>query len=73
MQADTINSDDFMSEAEAAEFLKVKPQTLRCWSARRQGPPRISVARRAIYRRAALLQWLASREVDYSALRGRAA
>lgn len=54
--------DEFLTESQVSEILGLKAATLRNWSAARKGPPRISVGRKILYRRAALVAWLESRE-----------
>jgi hypothetical protein len=61
------NSAEILNEKQTATELGVKVATLRIWSARRKGPPRIKVGRKLFYRRETLLAWLASREGVYGA------
>ena len=60
MGADVM--DDYFSEEKAARDLGVTVHTLRNWSAKRQGPPRTSVARHVYYRKNAMQQWLLAQE-----------
>ncbi len=46
----------------AATFLGVSPRTLDRWHLLREGPPRIALGRKIRYRRAALEQWILTRE-----------
>lgn len=57
-------TDEFYSEEQVAEFLSVKPKTLKNMSARRLGPPKIKVGHKIMYRRASLVAWLESRETQ---------
>jgi DNA-binding transcriptional MerR regulator len=56
-----VTSDDepFLTEAEAAQVIRVSARTLRRWRAQDTGPPVAGYAgRRALYRRSELLAWL---------------
>lgn len=57
----TSKDDDepFLTEAEAAEVIRVSPRTMRRWRTEGIGPPVAGYAgRRALYRRSELLAWL---------------
>lgn len=51
-----------MDRAECAAELGVCVRTLERWHSLREGPPRTRIGRRAVYRRAAVLEWLQARE-----------
>jgi hypothetical protein len=55
--------NELMTEAEAANFLRLVPETLRNWRSLRRGPAFVKVGRRALYRREAISKWIVSREV----------
>jgi len=55
-------SENFLTEAQVAQMLRVKVETLRNWHAKRQGPPRIKVGRNSMYRGQSLISWLEGRE-----------
>ena len=63
------NLTDLIPEAELAKRFSVKVQTLRAWAARRQGPPRVTIARKVYYRPEAIEEWVRSRERDPAASR----
>ena len=54
--------ENYLSVEEAAAELGVTPRTLHRWHAERIGPPRTKVGRSPLYRKAALLDWVARRE-----------
>ena len=55
---------ELLSRAEAAEYLRIRPQTLAVWhTTHRHVIPFIKVGSRVFYRRADLDAWLASRVV----------
>lgn len=52
---------DLLDIEQTAELLKVTPQTLATWRARRVGPPYVKMVRHLIrYRKADLETWIAS-------------
>jgi DNA-binding transcriptional regulator YiaG len=53
---------DVLSEEECAQLLGVSIRTLRRWANLRKGPPRAVFQRMVIYRRDALLNWIAKLE-----------
>jgi hypothetical protein len=63
------NLDGYLNESATAALLGVSVATLRCWSARRKGPPRTVVGRQPIYREQALREWLLAKERDPEATR----
>lgn len=54
--------DDFISEADAAEIMRVSPRTQRLHRAAGNGPDYIKSGRTVLYRRSTVLNWLASLE-----------
>jgi len=66
-----ISPAGYLTEEQLAELLDVKVPTLRVWAATRRGPPRVTVARRPLYREAAFYEWLARQEQDFDAARRR--
>jgi len=53
---------DYIDKSEVAAELRVCERTLDRWHQLKQGPPRIAMGRRILYRRSSLANWLASRE-----------
>ena len=53
---------NYFSEAKVASDLGVTVLTLRNWSAKRQGPPRVKVARKIYYHKEGMAQWLLFQE-----------
>ena len=53
---------DLLDRDEAAALLGVSPRTLDRWNLEGSGPVRIQVGRKVRYRRAALVDWLGTRE-----------
>jgi len=54
--------EEYFDEAETAAALHKQVNTLRVWSVRRQGPPRIVVGRKIFYKKSSLKAWLNSQE-----------
>ena len=53
------DDEPFLTEAEAAEVIRVSARTLRRWRVQGTGPPVAGYAgRRALYQRSELLTWL---------------
>lgn len=56
-------SDPIYSESETAEFLSLKPCTLRKWRPLKKGPPHVRIgARRIGYRASEVLSWIDSQQ-----------
>ena len=55
--------DPVFTRPEAAEYLRVKAQTLAVWACKGSGPPFSKVGRLARYRKSALDSWLAENVV----------
>jgi len=54
--------DDYLTQQDLARELHVSVRTIARWHVERIGPPRIVVGRLLLYRRAAVREWLESRE-----------
>jgi len=59
---DVSRSGEFLTRADVARFLSVSSRTIARWEHLRQGPPRIKIGNRILYRRESLLDWLKSHE-----------
>ena len=57
------NSDDLLTERQAAELLTVSSRTLQSWRSDGLGPPFVRVGRSVRYPRKELLDWLADNTV----------
>lgn len=53
---------EYLTPAELASELRVCQRTLDRWNRLGEGPPRVTVGRRILYRRLSVTAWLASRE-----------
>jgi predicted DNA-binding transcriptional regulator AlpA len=53
---------DYLDKDEAAAALGICGRTLDRWHAINEGPPRVTMGRRILYRRSSIAAWLASRE-----------
>ncbi len=53
---------DYIEKDEAAAELNVCGRTLDRWHQLKEGPPRVTIGRRILYRRSSVATWLASRE-----------
>ena len=53
---------DYFPEKKVALDLGVTVLTLRNWSVRRQGPPRVKVARKIYYHKEGMVKWLLFQE-----------
>ena len=53
---------ELMTTHEVAELLRRPVETLRYWRWRGEGPPSFKIGARVLYRRVAVLAWLAERE-----------
>jgi hypothetical protein len=60
---DTVLTD-YLTPAELASELRVCQRTLDRWNGLGEGPPRVIVGRRILYRRSSVTAWLASREQE---------
>ena len=54
--------DDYLTQQDLARELHVSVRTIARWHVERIGPPRIVVGRLLLYRRAAIREWLESRD-----------
>lgn len=59
---------DLLSDAEATEYLRLRPGTLARWRMERRGPAWSSVGRRVLYLRGDLLAFIAASRVEPLAL-----
>jgi hypothetical protein len=57
-------ADRLVRESEAAEFLRLKPSTLRQWRYKRTGPAFEKIGSRVVYRFSELLRYLDSVRVE---------
>jgi predicted DNA-binding transcriptional regulator AlpA len=53
---------DYLNKDQAAAQLGVCERTLDRWHTLKEGPPRVTMGRRILYRRSSIASWLASRE-----------
>jgi predicted DNA-binding transcriptional regulator AlpA len=58
-----ILSHDYLTSSELAKELGRSIRTLDRWVLTGDGPPRTRIGRKTLYRRAAVLDWLKSREI----------
>ena len=57
---------DLMRDAEVADYLGIKPRTLKGWRTKNFGPPYIQLLHGVAYRRSTVDQWLSDRQVAAS-------
>ena len=55
---------EYMEPEALASDLGVTVRTLERWHRRGWGPPRVTIGRRVLYRRAAVAAWVQANEVD---------
>lgn len=60
----TLADDEILDRAEAATYLRQRPETLRGWAWKGRGPAYIKVGRKTLYRRADLDKWLDANRTD---------
>jgi hypothetical protein len=60
-RAGTVLSE-YLTPEELASELGICKRTLDRWHGSRSGPPRLTIGRRPLYRREAVVQWLRKRE-----------
>jgi hypothetical protein len=53
-----MNDDDYLNTQGAADWLKMKPDTLRAWRSRGQGPPFVKIEGLVRYRVADVKAWI---------------
>lgn len=58
LPGDATGGRQYLTEAQAAEYLGQKPNTLRNWRAQKRGPAYIKGAKSVLYARADLDAWL---------------
>jgi DNA-binding transcriptional MerR regulator len=61
MRASTLAN--LLNQQKAAKLMGVRPETLRRWARKNDGPPRIKIGKRYYYTRAIIVQWLAARSL----------
>lgn len=59
--------EGYMTTEECASELKIDKRTLERWHRLREAPPRTKIGKKVIYRRAAVADWLRSREQEFEA------
>ena len=59
-----VEDDPLIPSVEAAEFLRVKPNTLPAWRSTGKGPRFVKIGRAIFYRRSAILEWVRAQERD---------
>ena len=61
-------SNEFLTTVELSELIRIKPQTIRKWRLRGEGPPYLQLTKstraRALYRTSDINAWLESHSVD---------
>jgi predicted DNA-binding transcriptional regulator AlpA len=57
---------EFLTQSQLAGELGLSERTLARWHVERTGPPRVCLGRLILYRRASVLEWLATREENQS-------
>ena len=62
--------EDYLDAAQLASELEVSERTLARWHAMRLGPPRVTIGRRPLYRRASVTAWIERQERDPAATAG---
>ena len=60
--------DDYLTRGELAAELDMCVRTLDRWHAMRRGPPRVTLGRLPLYRRAAVTAWIEKQERDPAAV-----
>jgi Helix-turn-helix domain len=66
MNSKTIDIDALLTEAEAADFLRLSVRTLQAWRIRIAGPAFVQVGRAVRYRRRDLFAWIDANTVSPS-------
>ncbi len=59
-----VDKPDLMTKKDTAEYFGVSERTLDRWHRLREGPPRITLRRRILYRLEAVVTWLEANETD---------
>ncbi len=59
--------ENYLTTTECAAELGIDKRTLERWHRLREGPPRTKIGKRVLYRRAAVAEWLRSREQEFEA------
>ncbi len=71
MADQSIIGAEYMTPESLAKDLGRSVRTLDRWHALRIGPPRVTIGRVILYRRAAILEWLRAREKPTQRVRSR--
>jgi hypothetical protein len=58
MNSKPVDADALLTEAEAADFLRLSVRTLQAWRIRIAGPAFVQVGRAVRYRRRDLIAWI---------------
>lgn len=66
MNSNIVDADALLTEAEAADFLKLSIRTLQAWRLRIAGPAFVHVGRAIRYRRRDLISWIEANTVSPS-------
>ena len=66
------NDDEFMLLREVAELTRQPPGTLRWLRHQGLGPPCVKIGRRLVYRRGAVLAWIAQLEQEQAGAKAQA-
>ena len=66
MNPKTIDAEALLTEAEAADFLRLSVRTLQAWRLRVAGPSFVQVGRAVRYRRRDLITWIEANTVSPS-------
>lgn len=66
MNSKAIDSEALLTEAEAADFLRLSVRTLQAWRIRIAGPAFVQVGRAIRYRRRDLIAWIEANTVSPS-------
>jgi hypothetical protein len=64
MTPKTVDADALLTEAEAADFLRLSVRTLQAWRLRVAGPAFVQVGRAIRYRRRDLITWIEANTVS---------
>lgn len=57
-------TDEVMTEAQAAEFMKIKRITISTWRRKGSGPPYVKTGHNVRYLKASILRWLREQELE---------
>jgi predicted DNA-binding transcriptional regulator AlpA len=60
--ANSLLGDEYLTDPQLAQGIGVSTRTLARLHAKRQGPPRVRVGKKILYKRSSVLAWLAEQE-----------